>query len=307
MLSLEKISSVSLFDRNLLRRARTRAISFLPHSRFLLERAGEELIARLGDIKRRFPVAAHIGARQAPAFYERLFAAAGAETGLILDLCPALLSGQRGLRAAADEEFLPLRPGGFDLILSSFDLHTTNDLPGVLLQIRSALKPDGLFLAAMAGGETLHELRHSLTQAELTVLGGAGPRVLPFADKQQMGALLQRAGFALPVVDSDILGVTYPDLLALLRDLRHMGEGNIIAARRKTLTPRRLFLEAAAYYQQHYSDTDNRLRASFEIIYLIGWAPHDSQQKPLRPGSAQARLADALQTRERGADETARP
>jgi SAM-dependent methyltransferase len=195
-------------------------------------------------------------------------------------------------------EALGLEAGSLDLITSVLNLHSTNDLPGALAQMKAALKPDGLFMAAMFGGETLHELRTSLMHAEIALKGGASPRVFPFADKQQMGGLLQRAGFALPVVDSDIITVTYENMFKLMHDLRGMGESNIIAARSRINPGKAFFMQAAEYYRENFSDTDGRIEASFEIIYLLGWAPHESQQQPLRPGSAQNRLADALQTDE---------
>lgn len=193
-----------------------------------------------------------------------------------------------------DEEFLPFKSQSLDVLTSNLRLHAVNDLPGALTQIRQALKPDGFFLAAMFGGETLYELRESLTHAELAIKGGVSPRVFPFADKQQMGALLQRAGFALPVVDSDILTVTYENMFALMHDLRGMGEGNMIAARDKRNPGKRLFMEAARYYDEHFKEPDGRIRASFEIIFLAGWAPHESQQKPLKPGSADTSLTEVL-------------
>lgn len=198
----------------------------------------------------------------------------------------------------ADEEFLPFANESFDLVLGTLNLHTVNDLPGALLQIRKSLKPDGLFLASMLGGETLYELRQVMTQAEMNTRGGISPRIAPFADKQQMGALLQRAGFNLPVVDSDIITVTYDNIFKLFHDLRYMGEGNAIAARDKTPPGKKLFMEAARLYQEQFAGADGRITASFEIIFLTGWAPHSSQQKPLRPGSAETSLADALSTRE---------
>lgn len=186
----------------------------------------------------------------------------------------------------------------FDLISSVLDMHVVNDLPGLLLQIRRSLKPDGLFLGAMFGGETLYQLRETLTQTELMLKDGTSPRVFPFADKQQMGALLQRAGFALPVIDSEIVTVTYDNLFKLMQDLRGMGETNVIAERSRANPGKEFFMRAADYYQQKFSDADGRIEAAFEIIYLIGWSPDASQQQPLRPGSAETRLADALNTDE---------
>ncbi len=191
-------------------------------------------------------------------------------------------------------EALPYAPESYDLIRSALVLHSVNDLPGVLLQIKRALKADGLFIGAMLGGETLHELRESLMQTEMRLKGGASPRVFPFADKQQMGALMQRAGFALPVIDSEIVTVSYENMFKLMEDLRGMGENNVITARSRTNPGRAFFAEAARYYAEHYGEDDGRIVARFEILYMLGWAPHESQQKPLQPGSAKARLADAL-------------
>ena len=209
--------------------------------------------------------------------------------------------------AQADIFDLPFAPASFDAVVSALSLHWVNDLPGALVQARQCLKPDGLFLGAMLGGETLHELRAVLTEAESDVLGGAGPRVSPFAELQDAAGLMQRAGFALPVVDSDLLTVTYENAFLLMRELRGMGEGNAVAARRKSATPKSVFLRAAEIYQQRHSTPDGRIAASFQILYLTGWAPHASQQKPLRPGSAAHRLADALEATERPAGDIAAP
>ncbi len=197
-----------------------------------------------------------------------------------------------------DDEVLPIEPGTHDLITSNLYLHTLNDLPGMLIQIRRTLKPNGLFIGAMMGGETLHELRHAMTQAEMDLRGGLSPRVAPFADKQQMGELMQRAGYALPVIDSDIITVTYRDFYKLLHDLRHMGENNMLAARSKSFTPRTLFSRTQEIYRDLYSDADGLIRATFEIIFVLGWAPHDSQPRPLKPGTAQVRLSDILSNEE---------
>lgn len=192
------------------------------------------------------------------------------------------------------DEDLSLAAQNLDLITSTLELHTVNDLPGVLTQIKRALKPDGLFIAALFGGETLHELRDSLTAAEIKTKGGISPRVHPMADKQQMGALLQRAGFALPVIDSEIITVTYDNIFKLMHDLRGMGETNIINARDKRNTGKTFFMEAAQHYATNHADQNGRIRATFEMVFLLGWAPHDSQQKPLKPGSATVSLKDVL-------------
>ncbi|MGE3905151.1 MAG: SAM-dependent methyltransferase, partial [Reyranellaceae bacterium] len=192
-----------------------------------------------------------------------------------------------------------------DLIASALSLHWVNDLPGALLQIRQALRPDGLFLAALAGGDTLAELRHCLLAAEAEVEGGASPRVSPYVDLRDAAGLLQRAGFALPVADIDRLTVLYPDALALMRELRGMGESNLVRERRRTPLRRATLLRAAALYGEKFSDAEGRVRATFEIVYLHGWAPHETQQKPLRPGAASQRLADVLGVREIPAGEKA--
>jgi SAM-dependent methyltransferase len=200
------------------------------------------------------------------------------------------------LRVAADEEMLPFAEGTLDLVVSALALQSVNDLPGVLVQICHALKPDGLFLAALLGGETLTELRQSFAAAEAEIDGGVSPRVAPFADLRDLGALLQRAGFALPVVDADRLTVRYATAFDLMRDLRGMGATNALLERRRTPLRRETLLRMARLYAERFSDPDGRLRASFDIVWLSGWAPHESQQQPLRPGSAKARLADALKT-----------
>ena len=185
-----------------------------------------------------------------------------------------------------------------DLVVSALALQFVNDLPGVLVQVRRALKPDGLFLAALIGGDTLTELRQSFAAAESEIEGGVSPRVAPFADLRDLGALLQRAGFALPVTDIERVTVRYDSAFALMRDLRRMGATNALLDRRRTPLKRATLMRMAEIYAQRFADSDGRLRATFEIVWLSGWAPHPDQQQPLKPGSAQARLADALGTRE---------
>lgn len=197
-------------------------------------------------------------------------------------------------RIVSDDEVLDLEQGAHDLVIHGLSLHWSNDPVGQLIQCRRALKPDGLCLVAMFGGLTLHALRAALAEAEARVSGGLSPRVLPMAEIRDLGGLLQRAGFALPVADSLSLKVTYPDPLALMRDLRAMGEANALAGRLRHPTRRAVLLEAARLYGEHHGDSSGRIPAIFEMIFLSGWAPDDSQPKPLRPGSAQARLADAL-------------
>ena len=205
----------------------------------------------------------------------------------------------------ADEEALPFRDASLDLVVSALALQFVNDLPGTLIQIRRALKPDGLFLAAMIGGDSLTELRAAFAEAEAEVEGGVSPRVAPFADLRDLGALLQRAGFALPVTDVDRVTVRYASPLALMHDLRRMGAGNALTERRRTPLRRATLRRMLEIYAERFADADGRIRATFEIVWLSGWAPHESQQQPLAPGSAKTRLADALGTREISAGEKA--
>jgi SAM-dependent methyltransferase len=217
----------------------------------------------------------------------------------------ARASGSAPLAVVADEEALPFRDGSLDLVVSALSLQFVNDLPGVLVQIRRALKPDGLLLAAVVAGDTLTELRQALAIAEAEIEGGVSPRVAPFADLRALGALLQRAGFALPVTDVERLTVRYAGPLALMHDLRRMGATNALIERRRRPLRRATLARTLAIYAEQFADPDGRIRATFEIVWLSGWAPHASQQQPLRPGSAQRRLADALGTTERPAGEKA--
>lgn len=287
---------ITVFDRAQIARQRNRSLQAPANHTFLIDWTMDQIVERMNVVKRTFPIALQIGARGKP--FEKT--AAGVEN---LIICDSVSMRKKENLVLCEEDFLPFKESSLDLVVSALNLHTVNDLPGALLQIRKALKPDGLFVAGILGGETLHELRTCLQEAELELTGGISPRVAPFADKPQMGALLQRAGFSLPVVDSEIVTVTYGSIFNLMHDLRWMGEGNAIQNRKKTFTPRRLFLRAAELYAQKFAEPDGRIFASFEIIFLLGWAPHESQQKPLRPGAAQSRLADALGTVEIGAGE----
>ena len=261
----------------------------------------------LEAINRRFPAAADLGARDG--VFARVLAerSAAGKVGWLAqsDLSPAMLAGASGPRLVADEERLPFAPGRLDLIVSSLALHWVNDLVGALIQIRLALAPDGLFLGAMLGGATLTELRGALLAAEADVSGGAGPRIAPFADAADGAALLQRAGFALPVIDTDRVTVRYAHPLRLLADLRAMGETSALLERPRTPLTRAVLTRACELYQERHAGPDGRVPATFEILTLTGWAPHPDQQQPLRPGSAKARLADALGAVERPAGEKA--
>lgn len=267
-----------LFDRAILRGRQSRALRQGAAS-FLLDRVAEDMAERQQAVLREF--------------------SAGIDLGTPGDQVRAALAGSvRQLREVvlppSDTEPLALAPASVDLAVSALALQFVNDLPGVLAQIRRALKPDGLFLAAMIGGETLTELRQSFAAAESEVEGGVSPRVAPFADLRDLGALLQRAGFALPVTDVDRIVVRYDNAFALMQDLRRMGATNILNERRRTPSRRATFLKMAQIYAERFSDPDGRIRATFDIVWLSGWAPHESQQKPLKPGSAKMSLADAV-------------
>ncbi len=298
-------NDLMVFDRALLRRRRTRAAAAWRQHDFLKQQIAASLAERLDDIRRPFPRLLDLGSH-AGEVVAALAGRAGSELTVTADLTPAFQRSP-GLRVVADEEMLPFAPHSFDLITSALSLHAVNDLPGALLQIRQTLKPDGLFLGALFGGETLTELRQCLLQAESEIEGGASPRVFPFADLRDAAGLLQRAGFALPVADIDRLTVSYADPFALMRELRGMGESNILYARRRTPLRRATLLRAAEIYRQRFAAADGRVAASFQIIYLHAWAAHASQQKPLAPGSAKQRLADALGGNERSAGEKAGP
>jgi SAM-dependent methyltransferase len=288
-----------LFDRRLLRLRQRRAAR--DPATFLLDRVAGELGERLGAVLRRFERAIDLGT---PAGALRSVLAASGKVGTVVAVS-AQLRRDSGLAVAADEEALPFADGSLDLVVSALALQFVNDLPGALAQIRRALKPDGLLLAALVGGASLTELRQAFAQAESEIEGGASPRVAPFADVRELGALLQRAGFALPVVDCDRLTVRYDTVFDLMRDLRRMGATNVLRERRRTPLRRATLARMAQVYAQRFADPDGRLRASFEIVWLSGWAPHESQQKPLKPGSAKQRLADALGTIERSAGDKA--
>ena len=296
-----------LFDRHRHRRRLDRAAPRYAQASFLKVRVAEDLVARLETVKRAFPLAADLGARDG-SFARALEASEAAEKVSVLietDLSDAMLAGRHGPRLVVDEERLPFAPESLDLVVSALALHWTNDLVGALAQIRQALKPDGLFLGAILGGATLTELRQALTAAELELRGGAGPRVSPFVDGSDAGGLLQRAGFALPVADVDRVTVTYAHLLPLLADLRAMGETSVLAEGSGRPLSRAIVGRAAELYAERFAGPDGRLVASFEIVTLTGWAPHPDQPRPLKPGSAQARLADALGVVEHKAGEKA--
>jgi SAM-dependent methyltransferase len=287
-----------LFDRALHRKRLDRAAGGFAAADFLQRRAALDLVERLGVIMRDFPRAVDLSARNGAFSGALAQSPAGTRIGLLVeaDLSAAMLAGRGGPRVALDEERLPFAPASLDLVVSTLGLHWTNDVVGALVQIRRALKPDGLFLGALLGGSTLTELRQALTDAESEILGGAGSRVSPFADSRDAAGLLQRAGFALPVADVDRVKVSYDHPLKLLADLRQMGETNVLADRHPRGLTRALLARASEIYAERFADADGRVTATFEIVTLTGWAPHPSQPQPLKPGSAKMRLADALGT-----------
>ena len=285
-----------IFDRRLTRLRLARAVAKGAED-FLVVHAIEEFGERLAAVKREFGAILDAGT-PSPRLAARL--AELLHPPLLVRMTPlAEAAGPFSLpRLVGDEENLPLAPERFDLAVSALSLQHLNDLPGALVQLRRVLKPDGLFLGCLLGGQSLHELRTVLAVAETEICGGVSPRVAPFADVRDMGGLLQRAGFALPVADSEPLTVRYADMFGLLRDLRAMGATNALMARLRRPSAKGLFIRAAQVYAERFADPDGRVRATFEMIFLSGWAPHESQQKPLPPGSARMRLAGALKIKQ---------
>jgi NADH dehydrogenase [ubiquinone] 1 alpha subcomplex assembly factor 5 len=282
-----------VFDRVMLRARRARAASRLGEVDFLIRAAAERLLERLRDVRRDFPLALELGCHTGQ--LARVLRDCPQIGRLVqADLAHEMVRDAAGVRLVADEEALPFGAGALDLVLSCFSLHWVNDLPGTLAQIRYALKPDGLFLAAMPGGATLTELREALMRAELELDGGAAPRVSPFVDVRDAGMLLQRAGFALPVVDVDTVTVTYRHPLKLMAELRAMGEANALAERGRAPLKRATLLRACEIYRELFGDPDGRVPATFQILMLSGWTPGPGQPQPIRRGSGQIDLAKAL-------------
>jgi SAM-dependent methyltransferase len=293
------------FDRARLDERRRRAAALGPAT-FLIDRVAEDMAERLSAVQRAFTLAVDLGT---PTDAVRRAISAAAAIGRVVRAGPVVGSGvdPDAWVLAADEERLPFRDASLDLVVSGLALQFVNDLPGALVQIRRALKPDGLFLAALVGGDTLTELRQAFAAAEAEVEGGVSPRVAPFADLRDMGALLQRAGFALPVADVERLCVRYDSPIHLMHDLRRMGATNVLIERRRAPLRRATLARLVEIYAERFADPDGRVRASFDIVWLSGWAPAPNQQQPLRPGSARMRLADALGTREMSAGEKTNP
>jgi SAM-dependent methyltransferase len=288
----EKVN-LEVFDRKAVKLHRDRAAKKMPEFDFLLTEVGGMLVDRLNDIRRDFPLALDLGCHTGQV--SRLLSEyKSIKTLFQCDISEQMVRRTSGLRMVVDEEFLPIGGGSLDLIISCFSLHWVNDLPGVLVQLRRALKKDGLLLAAFLGGGTLKELRQSLSLAEIEIMGGAGPRISPFADIKDGGALLQRAGFALPVADVDTLTVSYKSPLKLMHDLRGMGEQMSAHTRQKRFTRRSVMFRAAEIYQANYGDIDGRVPATFEIITLTAWSPSGNQQQPLKRGTGKISLIDIL-------------
>ena len=287
-----------IFDQGLLRARRDRiaALGGAGEADFLLSRVADDFVERLSIVRREFPMAANIGAYHG-LLAERLRRLPNIGEIVDVESSERCLGLSPGRKIAAEDDALPFAAQSLDLVVSGLSLQLVNDLPGALVQINRALKPDGLFLGALLGGETLKELREAWLLAEEELFGGASPRVAPFADVRELGSLLQRAGFALPVADSDVIRVTYASPLALMRDLKAMAASNMLIERRRTPVSRRLLFRAAEVYRERFGLPDGRIPATFEIITLTGWVPHESQQKPLAPGSAQVRLSDVLKPR----------
>lgn len=298
----------AIFDRALTRQRRERIAPGFDAHDFLFREIAERLAERAGDVRQNFPLALDAGCRtglftqaaqtlipgKIGAFIQSEFTASFARTAHARTGAPTVI---------ADDEVLPFAPASFDLVASCGVLQGLNDVPGALLQMRQSLKPDGLFLGALLGGETLFELRQALLAAESEIEGGASPRVAPFAELSDAAGLLQRAGFSLPVADLDPIDVSYENAFKLMHELRGMGEANTRVDRRRTPTRRATLMRAAEIYSERFADADGRIHATFDVFFLTGWAPADSQPQPLRPGSAQTRLADALDTTERPLDE----
>ncbi|MGN6424833.1 MAG: class I SAM-dependent methyltransferase [Asticcacaulis sp.] len=291
------MSAPQLFDRALLARRLKRAAASFAQAAFLKERVSEDMLDTLAAINRSFPLALDLGARGG--VFGRMLrdSPVADKVGFLIeaDLATDMLPDGG---VALDDEALPFGDDSLNLIVSGLSLHTVNDLPGALVQILRALTPDGLFIGALFGGETLKELRACLMEAEIEIRGGYGPRIAPFAESPDLIDLMKRIGFAMPVVDCDRVSVSYEHPLRLLADLRRMGETNVLMERPRKGLNKAILTRMCELYIERFSDAEGRVTATFEIVTLSGWKPHESQQKPLRPGSAKMRLADALGVKE---------
>ncbi len=283
-----------LFDRALVAEHRRRAAGLdWPRHRFLFNEVAERVAERLLDINHSFSLALDLGGRDG-AFGEKLITMKKVDRVIRTDLTKATLDNATDATVVADEEFLPFKDNSFDLIGSVLGLHWANDLPGVLSQIARSLKPNGLFLGALFGIESLQELKACLIDAESEIKGGVCPRISPFTEIRDAGSLLQRAGLALPVTDTELITLKYEHPFALMHELRGMGETNALLSRQKHFTPRQILFRAAELYVENFADADGRIPATFQIIYMSGWSPHESQQKPIARGSGKVSLGDYL-------------
>ncbi len=287
------MSVPSVFDLKALHRQRRRRAASLKANTFLLDEVATRLLDRLDDIRREFVDVLDLGSRHG--VFGRALAARRPGVQIVsADPTPELVAEAPGARVVASFEALPFRDASFDAAFSVLSLHAVNDLPGTLAQLRRLLRPDGLLLLAFVGGETLTELRQALMEGELQVTGGASPRVTPFVDVRDLGALLQRAGFALPVADVDRLTLTYAEPLALLAEMRAAGEANVLAERNRKPLRRDVLMRARELYLARHADAHGRIRATVDVLFATGWVPHPSQQQPARRGSGMVNLAEAM-------------
>jgi len=288
---------MTIFNRQSVRCHRDRAAATLLDHDFLFRETASRLVDRLNDVTRKFPRALDLGCHGGE-IAESLHGIGGIGTLIQCDLSENMARRARHstaqLTLCADEEALPFGDHVFDVVMSNLSLHWVNDLPGALSQIRRSLNPDGLFVATLLGGETLHELGHAMTTAEIEIESGLSPRLSPFAEVKDVGNLLTRAGFTLPVADRETITVSYPSAFKLMSDLRGMGETNATLLRRTEFSRRATLMRAAEIYNETFADDNGRIPATFEVLYLTAWAPDQSQPKPLKPGSAQTRMADAF-------------
>lgn len=285
--------SMNVFDRRAVRMHRDRAAANFANYDFLLHEVAERLLDRLDDLTYQFPLALDLGCHTGE-LGKSIKGRGGVETLIQCDVSIPMVERASGLRVVADEEFLPFGGGKFDLVMSCLSLHWVNDLPGAFLQIRQALKEDGLFLGAMLGGDSLFELRNSFARAEMDQEGGVSPRFSPLARVQDIGNLLQRAGFALPVVDTDVITVSYGDPFKLLKDLRGMGESNAVHQRRKNFSRRNTLMAAVERYMTDHSGPDGRVPATFDVLFIAAWTPAPNQQKPMVRGTGEINLGNFL-------------
>lgn len=282
-----------LFDRALLRQRRKKAATTLENVDYLLDYVHGDFLDRLSVIMRSFPYVLNLGSHHGK-LTEHLITLDNIDAVFSLDSVFEMVSQANELQINGDEECLPFKTESLDLIVSALSLQFVNDLPGSLSQIRQCLKPDGAFIAALLGGESLAELRHIFLMAEEELYGGASPRIAPFVDVRDMGHLLQRAGFALPVSDRDVVKVRFDSARHLMKELQAMGASNVMIDRARKHNSKRLFQRIDELYAEHYSEGDGRIYANFELVYLMGWAPHPDQQKPLQPGSGAINLKDVF-------------